>query len=261
MNRQSILAILALALVPGGLSPRATVAAPSSRQVQSPPPAVLESAPAGTVVFDDDGGRVQIIPRRPQPAAAGGGEVSYHGGPVVSGGDVRAIFLGSAWRSEMNRARESRAIEALGGRGEEEAMASLARSGLVGQELHALAQEDLLDPLAGGRVSDLEIQARLDSLAASGESGEGGEGRAGGPSGAGAETPVYVVFLAPGIESALGSSTSAKDFAAYHNHFHSAAGVVRYVVVPFEAQVSRWLASARQGLVQTLINPEGTAWY
>ncbi|HVT19071.1 MAG TPA: hypothetical protein VHQ90_23195 [Thermoanaerobaculia bacterium] len=251
MYRQSILAILALALAPGGLAPSATAAAPSSRQVPSPP-AVLELAPAGTVVFDDDGGRVQIIPRRPQPAAAGGGEVSYHGGPVVSGGDIRAIFLGSGWRSEMNRARESRALEVLAGRGQEEAMASLARFGLVGQELHALAQEDFLDPLAGGRISDLEIQARLDSLAAV---------EAGGAAGAGAETPVYVVFLAPGIESALGSSTSAKDFAAYHNHFHSAAGVVRYVVVPFEAQVSRWLASARQSLVQTLINPEGTAWY
>jgi hypothetical protein len=31
--------------------------------------------------------------------------------------------------------------------------------------------------------------------------------------------------------------------------------------VPYEAQFSRWLAGARQGLTQVLINPEGTGWY
>src|SRR5438270_750428 len=72
---------------------------------------------------------------------------------------------------------------------------------------------------------------------------------------------VYVVFLAPGMRSTLGTSSSETDFVAYHNYFHAAAGLVRYVVVPHQEGFGRWLAAARQGLVQALIDPEGTGWY
>ena len=101
--------------------------------------------------------------------------------------------------------------------------------------------------MASATISDLEIQTRLDNLL----------------SGAGhiEASSVYVVFLAPGLGSTLGAKTSEKDFAAYHNHFHSAAGVVHYVVVPFDADSSRWLANAHQSLHQALINPEGNGWY
>jgi hypothetical protein len=101
--------------------------------------------------------------------------------------------------------------------------------------------------VADKRISDLDIQARLDGLL-------GGAG----PIEANA---VYVVFLAPGLESKLGAKTSARDYAAYHNHLHSAAGVIHYVVVPYDGDFSRWVAAARQSLDQALINPEGNAWY
>jgi hypothetical protein len=108
-------------------------------------------------------------------------------------------------------------------------------------------QEDLLDPLDTHLVSDLEIQRRLDRLV----------------SGSDREAPaVFVVFLAPGLRSTLaGQSISGRDFAAYHNHFHAAAGVVRYVVVPYEPDASRCQSAARLGLFEALINPEGTGWY
>jgi len=61
-------------------------------------------------------------------------------------------------------------------------------------------QEDLLDPLDGKAVSDLEIQRRLDALVTSGHE----------PVDAGV---VFVVFLAPGLRSTLGTSSSEKDFA------------------------------------------------
>ncbi|HEV7518857.1 MAG TPA: hypothetical protein VGR07_21390, partial [Thermoanaerobaculia bacterium] len=69
------------------------------------------------------------------------------------------------------------------------------------------------------------------------------------------------IFLAPGLRSTLGTSSSENDYVAYHNHFHAAAGVVRYVVVPYEADFSRWQGNARQSLLQAFINPEGNAWY
>jgi len=205
------------------------------------PPAVLEHAPAGTVVFDDDGGRAQIIPKKGVAKSA----ASYHGGPVVSRGNVQAIFLGSAWRETANRSRESRVVAGL----TREHASTLAKYGIEATDLPGLLQEDLLDPLENRTVSDLEVQRRLDALFASGTFG---------PYEANA---VYVIFLAPGLGSTLGTSSSEKDYVAYHNHFHAAAGVVRYVVVPYEADFSHWLGNARQSLLQALINPEGNAWY
>jgi hypothetical protein len=233
----------------------ALAAAAAPRDEPRPSLPVLEPAPAGTVVFDDDGGRVQIVPRRAAPPS----EVSYHGGPVITGGTIQAIFLGSAWRDAGPRGRESQALEALVGRGLSEigeigaiGASGAARSsdGLEARELTGLALEDPLDPLAaGGSISDLEIQARIDAIASGGERG---------PLDLHA---VYVVFLAPGLRSTLGVSSSEHDFAAYHNHFHAAAGVVRYVVVPYDGELARWLENARRSLVQALVNPEGNGWY
>jgi len=243
------LTMLALAAVvagwtSGSLAPAAAAAAPRNEPRSSLLP-VLEAAPAGTVVFDDDGGRVQIVPRRAVPP----GEVSYHGGPVVTGGTVQAIFLGSGWREAGPRGREARALEALVGGGGAAIGAALSRFGLEARELVGLAREDPLDPLAGASVSDLEVQARIDALAS---------GEARGPR----DLPaVYVVFLASGLRSTLGVSSSENDFVAYHNHFHAAAGVVRYVVVPYDRDLSRWLEAARRSLVQALVNPEGNGWY
>jgi hypothetical protein len=246
MRRPSKLTMMVLtgAVVGSTVGNLALAAAAPRSEPRSPLP-VLEAAPPGTVVFDDDGGRVQIVPRRVVPPS----EVSYHGGPVITGGTVQAIFLGSAWRDEGLRGRESQALEALLGRGGAAVAASLSRLGLEARELVGLAQEDPLDPLGGASISDLEVQARIDGLASGG---------AHGPLDLHA---VYVVFLAPGLRSTLGVSSSGKDFAAYHNHFHAAAGVVRYVVVPYDSDPSRWLGNARRSLVQALVNPEGNGWY
>jgi hypothetical protein len=239
MNRTLILATLALVATGGSASLAAG-------QPQPPAPAaaaVLDHAPKGTVVFDDDGGRAQIVPR----TAAESRDATFHGGPVVSGAAVQTLFLGSGWRERSNRAKESEATAALRDpRGA--AATSLSRYGLKGWEVAGQPLEDPAgDPVAGPAISDLEIQGRLDSLLG----------------GAGPLDPkvVYVIFLAPGLGSTLGSASSARDFAAYHNHLHSAAGVFHYVVVPYDDDAARWLAAARQSLHQAVINPEGNGWY
>jgi len=98
-------------------------------------------------------------------------------------------------------------------------------------------------------LTDLQIQGRLDRLLA---------GKNAGPL---APDAVYVVFLAPGLGSTLGTSNSERDYAAYHNHFHTAAGVVHYAVVPYDEDFAGWLGAAQQALVGALINPEGNGWY
>jgi hypothetical protein len=237
MNRTLILATLALVATGGSASLAAG-------QPQPPAPAaaaVLDHAPKGTVVFDDDGGRAQIVPR----TAVESRDATFHGGPVVSGADVQAVFLGSGWRERSNRDKEGQAIAAL--RDPRDAASPLPKSvkawEIAGQPL----EDPAGDPVANKTISDLEIQGRLESLLG----------------GAGPLDPkgVYVIFLAPGLGSTLGSANSARDFAAYHNHLHSAAGVFHYVVVPYDDDAARWLAAARQSLRQAVINPEGNGWY
>jgi hypothetical protein len=236
MNRAFILATLALVLTGGSVSRAA-------EKPQPPASAILENAPRGTVVFDDDGGRAQIIPRKAVPTPA----ATYHGGPVVSQGTVQAVFLGSGWRKQENRDREAAVLSALRSQGGTAAK-SLSPYGVKPWELAGQPLEDLTgDPLRGSSISDLEIQIRLDGLL-------GGAG----PLEAGT---VYVVFLAPGLGSTLGAKATDRDFVAYHNHVHSAAGVIHYAVVPYDGDLARWVSAARQSLHQALINPEGNGWY
>jgi hypothetical protein len=244
MNGRCTLATLLLALT-AGYGGAAAAGAPRREGGAPAPPAMLEPAPAGSVVMDDDGGRVEIVSRS---ATRGAREVTYHGGPVISRGDVQAIFLGSGWREGANRGSEARMMAALKA-GVTEALKAGVDGGFEAPSFSPPSREDRLDPAGGRTISDLEIQARLDEWLANGTIG---------PLGAGS---VYVVFLAPGMRSTLGASSSDTDFTAYHNYFHAAPGLVRYVVVPHQEPFARWLAAARQGLVQTLIDPEGTGWY
>jgi len=233
MNRAFILATLALVLTGGSVSRAA-------EKPQPPASAILENAPRGTVVFDDDGGRAQIIPRK----VVASQEAAYHGGPVVTRPTVQAVFLGHDWRKQENRAKEAEILSALRSQA---GAAAEPRYRVKSWEVAGQLEDLSGDPLHGSSISDLEIQTRLDNLL-------GGAG----PLDAGT---VYVVFLAPGLGSTLGPKATDQDYAAYHNHVHSAAGVIHYAVVPYDGDLSRWVSAARQSLHQALINPEGNGWY
>lgn len=233
MSRAFILATLALTLT-GGAASRA------AEKPQAPAPAVLENAPRGTVVFDDDGGRAQIVPRQAVPSQ----EVTYHGGPVISRPTVQAVFLGHDWRKPENRAKQSAILGTLRGHG---GAVADPRYGVKAWELAGPLEDLAGDPLHGSSISDLEIQIRLNGLLSGADPLDA--------------NTVYVVFLAPGLGSTLGPRATDKDYAAYHNHVHSAAGVIHYAVVPYDGDLSRWAAATRQSLRLTLINPEGNGWY
>lgn len=238
MSESRMVAVVVLAALWGGAAGAQEArggAAPADR------PALLERAPEGTVVFDDDGGRVQVIPVSAAPPR----RLSHHGGAVVADPEAEVVFLGSAWGNEAMRAVQDRVLQHLASFGQSAQFAALARYGVRSTHLPFTGREDLADPIEAHSISDLEIQARLDALI--------------GPGGGEADK-VYVVFLAPGIVSTLGKSTGGKDYHAYHSQFHGDAGAVRYAVVPFRDDAG-WPAHATAALVQTLINPEGNAWY
>jgi len=241
MDRHRMLATLALGLAIGSLSAPSTVA----RERAAAPGAFLESAPRGTVVFDDDGGRVQIVPRQPVARR----ELSHHCGPAISGGDVHPLFLGNAWRDPASRRREAQMLAALVSRGGSATFPSLAPYRLAPPEMHGPALEIAAAAPRTRSVKDLQVQDRLNRLATA--------------KGAAPLAPedVFVVFLAPGLGSTLGASSAARDYAAYHNHLHTAAGVVHYAVVAYDDDFDRWLGAAQQALVEALVNPEGNGWY
>src|SRR5580693_94817 len=71
----------------------ATAETPAAAAAEPVAAATPAPAAAGAIVGDDDGGAAQIVPRRPagSPAAGGApaaGELSFHGGAVVAGGEV-----------------------------------------------------------------------------------------------------------------------------------------------------------------------------
>jgi hypothetical protein len=215
----------------------------ASPAVAERPAPVLDGAAAGTVLLDDDGGRAQIVPVSPAPQH----EFTYHGGPVAAEARVRVLFLGSAWRESASRREEARIVEAIGDFDRTAGPRALSRFGVEAREIPVTSAEDLLDPLDGRNVTDLEVQARFERLLGRGPAGD--------------ETDVFVIFLAPGLTSSLGNGSSGKDFLAYHNHVHASSGVVHYVVVPYDSDRERWLKSARESLTQAIVNPEGNAWY
>lgn len=235
MNRACILATLTLILAGASSS----YAALPSQSPAAPAAAPSQPAVKGSLVYDDDGGRTQIVPRR----EGEGREAKFHGGPVLAHGSVQAVFLGSAWRQPENRDKEAVAMKALQAPVSTE---SLAKYKVKPWEASLPLVEDLTgDPLSTSSLSDLEIQARLDALV----------------NGTVDPNAVYVVFLAPGLGSTLGARKTEKDYAAFHNDYHAAGGLVRYVVVPYDADAARWTAGALAGLRQAVINPEGNGWY
>ena len=192
-------------------------------------------------VFDDDGGAVQIV----APGAAAT-ERKFHGGTVMQSVRQVSIFLGSGWGEPQARSRETALLD-LTARQNDAQIAELRKHGISAVPVGA-SHEDFSD-LTGSQVNDLSIQRRLADMIASKA-----------VSAPAAET-VFVVFLAPGIRSSLGAHQAGIDYAAYHSLFHSAAGEVHYVVVPFDGHADRHQAAATRAFVNAALNPGGDGWF
>lgn len=225
----------------------ALYAAPTPAQQQQPAgtqAAAVQSIdrPAEpNLVFDDDGGKTQIVPADLSVTV----EKKFHGGEVMKSAQQASIFLGSAWGDPQVRSRKTALID-LGAK----QTAYLAELQANKIRLMSAAQEveDFSD-LASTRVNDLTIQRKLaDMLAAKSIP---------------APTPntIYVIYLAPGIESSLGMHKGGRDYAAYHNFVHLDPGEIRYVVVPFHQDADRHGAAAARAFAETALNPNGTGWY
>ena len=215
----------------------------SSDKSSGPPPLPKD------FLYDDDGGSTQVV----LPDFSNDWNMRDHGGPVVHKPLQNSIFLGSVWAEPALRARELK-LSDLSADAPDLDRARLAKFGVYLQAGAFDVDEDFSDDaftVFGGNKStnDLQIQRHLAQMLARGELPIPHSGT------------IYVVYLPPGVQSALEGRGAGKDYVAYHNFFYSSLGLVRYAVVPFEADSERAHAIAWRAWAETALNPTGQGWY
>ena len=219
----------------------------SAQTAPSIPRNPLEGAPAASVVQDDDGGKVEVIPvQTPVPAP---GDRHFHGGAVLRAPKVQILFVGASWITPSNDPALRQLNEGIVAYGVSERFAALKGYGLDGYSFPSVNDGLFPSLFPQQKVSDLAVQhllaegLRLHRLAA--------------PS----PDTLYVLMLAPGLTSTLGSVQGGAHYAAYHSAYHDAAGLVRYAVIPYAGTGAKTLKSTEQALAAAILNPDGDGWY
>jgi hypothetical protein len=192
--------------------------------------------------FDDDGGKAQIVPVDLSVAGA----KTFHGGPVLASAQQVSIFLGAGWGDSQIRGREASLVDVIASAGNTQ-VAELKQHSI--KTLRAAPKLEDFSDLSQSKVNDLTIQQKLSDLLKSKS----------------IPTPtadtVFVIFLAPGIQSSLGGLQGGLDYAAYHNFVNLEAGEIHYVVVPFLANADNHSAAATRAFAETALNPNGRGWF
>ncbi|MGZ4843607.1 MAG: hypothetical protein ACXVJ1_02845 [Candidatus Angelobacter sp.] len=193
-------------------------------------------------VFDDDGGKAQIVPADFSIA----GPKTFHGGPVLASAQQVSIFLGAGWGDAQFRARESSLLDVTAAVGSAH-VAEMQKHNI--KTLRAAPQVEDFTDLSQSKVNDLTIQQKLSDLLKSKAVPAPTAGT------------VYMIFLAPGIQSTLGGHQGGVDYAAYHNFVNLEAGEIHYVVVPFHANADNHSAAATRAFAEAALNPNGQGWF
>jgi hypothetical protein len=205
-------------------------------------PASVDRPAEPNFAFDDDGGKAQIVPADLSVAGA----KTFHGGPVLASAQQVSIFLGAGWGDAQVRGREASLLDVTASAGNTQ-IAELKQHSI--KTLRAAPKLEDFSDLSQSKVNDLTIQQKLSDLLKS---------KAIPTPTAGA---VFVIFLAPGVQSTLGGLQGGVDYAAYHNFVNLEAGEIHYVVVPFLANADNHNAAATRAFAETALNPNGRGWF
>ena len=204
--------------------------------------ATIDRPPEPNFLFDDDGGKVQIVPND----LAIAGPKTFHGGAVLKSARQVSIFLGAGWGDQQFRPREASLLD-LTSSAANPHLTELQNHNI--KTLRAAPQLEDFSDLSGSAVNDLTIQRKLSDLLQSKAIPAPDPGT------------VYLVFLAPGLESTLGGNKAGVDYAAYHNFVNLEAGEIHYVVVPFHQDAQKHSAAATRAFAETALNPNGRGWF
>ena len=192
---------------------------------------ILADKPGLVTVFDNDGGKVEIFRHGEADRA-----LEFHGGAVIHDPLVQLVFLGSRWHAPELAATKN-------------ALRSQLDRVALPDGIRPAAMAGSVDIDAAGSMNDLRIQSALDRAMRDGALPMRDE------------RVVYVVFVAPDVESTLGDHRPQRDYDSYHSHFNAHDVDVRYVVVPFSRDAAAMRTAAAKSVVRAIINPEGDGWY
>jgi len=163
------------------------------------------------------------------------GPKTFHGGPVLASTQQVSIFLGAGWGNQQFRSRESSLLDVTASVGNAH-VAELKQHSI--KTLHAAPQVEDFSDLSQSKVNDLTIQQRLSDLLKS--------------KAVPAPTPgtVFVIFLAPGIQSTL-AGIKAESITRLPQLRHTGSPAkVHYVVVPFHENVDTHSAAATRAFAE-----------
>jgi hypothetical protein len=192
--------------------------------------------------FDDDGGKVQIVPADFSVA----GTKTFHGGKVLASTQQVSIFLGAGWGDQQFRGRESILLDLTTAAGSSHIM-EMQQHNI--KTLRAAPRLEDFSDLTQTMVNDLTIQQKLSDLLQSKAIPAPKAGT------------VFVVFLAPGVQSTLGGLKGGIDYLAYHNFVNLEAGEIHYVVVPFHQNADNHSKAATRAFSEAALNPNGQGWF
>ena len=204
--------------------------------------ASIDRPPEPNFAFDDDGGKAQIVPADLSVA----GPKTFHGGTVLASARQVSIFLGAGWGDSQVRGRETSLLDVTASVGNPH-VAEMKQHSI--KTLRAAPQIEDFTDLSQSKVNDLILQQKLSDMLKS----KAIPGPAAGT--------VYVIFLAPGVQSTLGGLRGGVDYAAYHNFVNLEAGEIHYVVVPFHENAATHNAAATRAFAETALNPNGQGWF
>jgi hypothetical protein len=191
-------------------------------------------AQADQSVTNEDGGRAFIIEKKSQATFS-------RTGRAVSEPQQYSLFLGSGWTAPSVRARQSQLGNLLVNISDQLTISALAHRGIKSRFGPTFSREKLDQP--GEKVRDLDIQALLEALLKDGTLPRPNQ------------ATIYVVFLAPEIQSSLGTMTAGKHYAAYHNFYNAGGARLHYVVVPFEEDSDFAYQIALRAFIAAALNP------
>jgi hypothetical protein len=204
--------------------------------------AALDRPAEPNFVFDDDGGKAQIVPADFSVA----GPKAFHGGPVLASARQVSIFLGAGWGDAQIRGREASLVDVTAAAGSAH-VAELKQHSI--KTLRAAPKLEDFSDLSQSKVNDLTIQQKLSDMLKSNAVPAPIAGT------------VFVIFLAPGIQSTLGGHQGGIDYAAYHNFVNLEIGEIHYVVVPFHENAANHSEAAARAFAEAALNPNGQGWF
>ena len=219
-------------LLIAGLATAALALQQGNKSAEAPPP-------RANFIGDDDGGLTEIVPVDP----AVWGTRADAAVPLMKSVQQVSIFLGASWGDQQVRSRQTGLLDLAGIRSKP-GVSELQNHSV--EVLPAAPKVEDFSDLSKSTINDLTVQRKLVEMLANHAIP------------APAANTVYVVFLAPGITSTLGTSKAGTDYSAYHNLLHAEAGEVRYVVVPYHQDAGRHSAVATPAFADTVFNPSAT---